>query len=281
MVGLRVMKKIGIAAALALAVCSVSLPEASAQSVASIKESGVLKAGVQVAQIPWGFTDGSGKLTGFDVELTELLAKDLGVKPDFTPVTPANRVAALLTGQIDMIAAAMGIFPERQKVVLFSRPYTNIDNIYVGPVSLKVAGYPDLKGLRVGVPRGTPQDISATRSALPGTTIQRFDDDASTVQALIAGQVDVVGLAATQLPNIDQVAGKGKFDAKFVISRNFDAIAVRPGSREWVDYINDFIGRKIADGELPALYKKWIGGDLATMPTSGEGEAALPMVMAK
>jgi polar amino acid transport system substrate-binding protein len=271
-------KRLTVAAALALTLCSAG---ASAQTVAAIKQSGVLKAGVQVAQIPWGFTDGSGKLTGFDVELTELLAKDLGVKPDFTPVTPANRVAALLTGQIDMIAAAMGIFPERQKVVLFSRPYTNIDNIYVGAVALKVAGYPDLKTLRVGVPRGTPQDISATKSALPGTTIQRFDDDASTVQALIAGQVDVVGLAATQLPNIDQVAGKGKFDSKFVISRNFDAIAVRPGAREWVDYINDFIGRKIASGELPALYKKWIGGDLITMPNSGEGEAALPMVMAK
>ena len=268
-----------LAMVLTLALCT--LGPVKAQSVAAIKQSGVLKAGVQVAQVPWGFSDSSGKLTGFDVELTELLAKDLGVKPEFTPVTPANRTAALLTGQIDMIAAAMGIFPERQKVVLFSRPYTNIDNVYVGPAALKAADYPDLKPLRVGVPRGTPQDMSATKSALPGTTIQRFDDDASTVQALIAGQVDIVGLAATQLPNIDQVAGKGKFVQKFVISRNFDAIAVRPGSREWVTYINDFIGRKIASGELPALYKKWIGGDLVTMPASGEGDDALPMVMAK
>ena len=281
MIGLNFIKKLGFAAAVTLAVVSAGGMNASAQTVASIKQSGVLKAGVQVAQVPWGFTDSSGKLTGFDVELTELLAKDLGVKPAFTPVTPANRVAALLTGQIDMIAAAMGIFPERQKVVLFSRPYTNIDNIYVGPVSLKVTGYADLKGRRIGVPRGTPQDMSATKSAPQEATIQRFDDDASTVQALLAGQVDVVGLAATQLPNIDQVAGKGKFDEKFVISRNFDAIAVRPGSREWVDYINDFIGRKIASGELPALYKKWIGGDLAKMPTSGEGTDALPMQMVK
>jgi polar amino acid transport system substrate-binding protein len=281
MIGLNFIKRLGATAAVTLAIFSTGPFDAAAQTVMSIKQSGVLKAGVQVAQVPWGFTDGSGKLTGFDVELTELLAKDLGVKPEFTPVTPANRVAALLTGQIDMIAAAMGIFPERQKVVLFSRPYTNIDNIYVGLTSLKAASYSDIKGLRVGVPRGTPQDMSATKSALPGTIIQRFDDDASTVQALIAGQVDVVGLAATQLPNIDQVAGNGKFNEKFVISRNFDAIAVRPGSRDWVDYINDFIGRKVASGELPALYKKWIGGELAKMPTSGEGADALPKEMAK
>ncbi|GGF50781.1 ABC transporter substrate-binding protein [Aliidongia dinghuensis] len=277
MVGLNFLKGLGTTAALTLVVVAAGTSNASAQTVASIKQSGVLKAGVQVAQVPWGFTDGSGKLTGFDVELTELLAKDLGVKPQFTPVTPSNRVAALLTGQIDMIAAAMGIFPDRQKVVLFSRPYTNIDNVYVGPASLKVSGYADLKGHTIGVPRGTPQDVSATKAAPSGATIQRFDDDASTVQALIAGQVDVVGLAATQLPNIDQVAGKGKFDQKFVISRNFDAIAVRPDAREWVTYINDFIARKIASRELPALYKKWIGGELAKMPTSGEGSDALPM----
>ena len=132
MIGLNFIRRLGFTAALALAALSTSHSGGSAQTVASIKQGGVLKAGVQVAQVPWGFTDSSGKLTGFDVELTELLAKDLGVKPEFTPVTPANRIAALLTGQIDMIAAAMGIFPERQKVVLFSRPYTNIDNIYVG-----------------------------------------------------------------------------------------------------------------------------------------------------
>ena len=42
-----------------------------------------------------------------------------------------------------------------------------------------------------------------------------------------------------------------------------------------------FLTAKIASGELPALYKKWIGGDLAKMPTSGEGTDALPMQMVK
>ena len=57
----------------------------------------VLKVGSQVAQVPWGFTDASGKLTGFDIEVSEMLGKELGVKVEFTPVTAANRVASLLT----------------------------------------------------------------------------------------------------------------------------------------------------------------------------------------
>ena len=55
-----------------------------------------------------------------------------------------------------------------------------------------------------------------------------FDDDATTVQALISGQVDVIGAASTQLSNIEQVAGPGKFDQKFVVARAYNAFAVRP-----------------------------------------------------
>ncbi len=254
---------------------------AHAETVKEIKDRGVLKAGVQVAQVPWGYTDEAGKLTGFDVEFVRLIAKDLGVKTEFVPVTPANRIATLQTGQVDLLAAVMGIFPDRQKVVLFSRPYANNDNVYIGKKDLKVGGWADLKGLRVGVPRGTPQDKAVT-AANTGATIQRFDDDASTVQALISGQVDIIGAAFTQMANIDKVAGNGKFEQKFVLNRVFNGVAVRQDSREFADYLNTFIGKLIENGELPKLYKQWIGKDIeAKLPTTGEGDAPLPVDVTK
>ena len=227
-------------AALACAIAPPAISSAEAQTVKSIKKGGVLKIGSQVAQVPWGFTDASGKLTGFDIELGEMLAKDLGVKAVVAPVTSSNRVAALLTGQVDVLAAVMGIFADRQKVVLFSRPYTTNDTIYIGKASASIKGWKDLNGVRVGVPRGTPQDIAITKAAPAGAVIQRFDDDASTVQALIAGQVDMIGGAATQVPNIAQVAGPGKFEEKFVVARAYNAFAVRPESREWATYLSGF-----------------------------------------
>ncbi|CAO3440798.1 transporter substrate-binding domain-containing protein [Azospirillum endophyticum] len=277
---LQRIRRLTFSAVLALAALApAAIAPANAQTVESIKKGGVLKIGSQVAQVPWGFTDASGKLTGFDIELGEMLAKDLGVKAEVTPVTSSNRVAALLTGQVDVLAAVMGIFPDRQKVVLFSRPYTTNDTVYIGKLSANIKGWNDLKGVRVGVPRGTPQDIAITKAAPAGATIQRFDDDASTVQALVAGQVDMIGGAATQVRNIEQVAGAGKFEEKFVVARAFNAFAVRPDAREWATYLSDFVARKLASGELQALYKKWIGGDLARLPDTGEGEAALPVSM--
>lgn len=255
---------------------------AQAQKVADIKKSGVLKVGAQVAQVPWGFSDKSGKLTGYDIEFAELLAKDLGVKPEFTPVTVANRTAALLTGQVDVLAAVVTILADRQKVVLFSRPYSYLETVLIGKASLPaMKGYADLKGLRIGVPRGSVQD-SAVTQASTGATIQRFDDDAAAVQALLSGQVDLAGAAHTQLGSIAQIAGAGKYDIKLVLARGFQGAALRPGEREWMSYVNDFIGRKIASGELNALYRKWIGQDMnREMPASGETEAALPIVVTK
>jgi polar amino acid transport system substrate-binding protein len=268
-----------IAATAALAFGAFAIDAAQAQTVASIKKAGTLKAGVQVAQVPWGFTDGSGKLTGYDIEFVELLAKDLGVKAELIPVTPANRTAALLTGQVDVLAAVMGIFPDRQKVVLFSRPYAANENVIIAKAGPPMKGWDDLKGMRIGVPRGTPQDAAVTKGNPSGATIQRFDDDSTTVQALIAGQVDAIGAAITQVNNIAKVAGPGKYESRLVLQRAFNGAAVRPSEREWVTYVNDFIGRKIASGELPALYKKWIGTDLPKLPTTGEGEAPLPVVV--
>jgi len=255
---------------------------AHAQKVADIKKSGVLKVGAQVAQVPWGFSDKDNKLTGYDIEFAEMLAKDLGVKPEFTPVTVANRTAALLTGQVDVLAAVVTILADRQKVVLFSRPYSYLETVLIGKTSLPaMKGYADLKGLRISVPRGSVQDSAMTK-ANSGATVQRFDDDAAAVQALLSGQVDLAGAAHTQLGSIAQIAGAGKYDIKLVVARGYQGAAVRPGEREWADYINAFIARKIASGELGALYKKWIGQEMRTdMPASGETEAALPAVVAK
>lgn len=269
-------------AALALGLAIAMTGLAHAQKVADIKKSGVLKVGAQVAQVPWGFSDKNNKLTGYDIEFAEMLAKDLGVKPEFTPVTVANRTAALLTGQVDVLAAVVTILADRQKVVLFSRPYSYLDVVLIGKSSLPaMKTYADLKGLRIGVPRGSVQD-SAVTQANTGATIQRFDDDAAAVQALLSGQVDLAGAANTQMGSIAQVAGPGKYDIKLVVSRGFQGATVRPGEREWVTYLNDFIARKIASGELGALYKKWIGQEMSKdLPTSGETAAALPVVVTK
>ena len=74
----------------------------------------------------------------------------------------------------------------------------------------------------------------------------------------------------------------GKFDQKFVLNRVFNGAAVRQDSREFADYLNAFIAKQIESGELPKLYKQWIGKDMvANLPATGEGDAPLPVDITK
>ena len=259
---------------------SVLLPwlPAHAQTVAALKSAGVLRAGVQVSQAPWGFMDSAGRNEGFEIDLLRGFCAEVGVTPEFTAVTTSTRIPALLASKIDVIAAVMGIYPDRQKVVLFSRPYCNLDTVFIGKVGQSVKGWTDLKGLVVGVPRGTPQDAAVSKAAPSEATVRRFEDDANTLQALISGQADIIGAAATQVVNLERAAGAGKFEQKFVLSRQFNAFAVRQGQTELVAALNDFLARKVHGGELKSLYQKWTGTGMAELPTTGA--EALPIIMA-
>ena len=89
----------------------------------------------------------------------------------------------------------------------------------------------------------------------------------------------MIGGQSTQVANIAKIVGPGKYVEKFVLARAFDAFAVRPGARDLVNGINDFIAASLTSGDLNAIFKKWVGEDLARLPTTGEGPSALPIVV--
>lgn len=62
------------------------------------------------------------------------------------------------------------------------------------------------------------------------------------------------------------------------ISRQFNAFAVRQGQTELASTFNDFLARRLEDGELARSYGKWVGTDLAELPATGD--EALPIIMA-
>ena len=50
------------------------------EQLGNIKKAGEIKIGLEGTYPPFSFVDESGKLSGFEVELSEALAKELGVK---------------------------------------------------------------------------------------------------------------------------------------------------------------------------------------------------------
>ncbi|WP_158747818.1 transporter substrate-binding domain-containing protein [Acidisphaera sp. L21] len=243
---------------------------AKAETVQDIQKRGTLRLGVLGDQPPWGFLDGDGKSAGYDVDFGVLMAKAMGVKPEFVTMTVAARIAQLMTNKVDLVIAVMGMYPERAKVVQFTKPYAALSIIVLGHKSQKVGSVADLAKLRIGVPRGAAQDTALT-AQVPGGDIRRYDDDASNIQALLAGQVDVIGGNTTYILNINKALPNNDIEQKLVLNRQYMGIAMRPGQKELNEWLNAFVDKVRDGGDLEKLSQKWIGQPLPELPASLEG----------
>jgi len=251
---------IALAGAAALAVSVVATP-ALAQSPDEIQARGTVNIGLLVDFPPFGILDEQGNPDGYDADVARLLAEDMGVEVNLVPVTGPNRIPYLVSNQVDILVASLGITPERAEQVDFSAPYAGIEIFVFGDASTDVAGPEDLSGLSIAVARASTQDTSITEIAPADANIQRFDDDASAVQALLSGQTPIMGASNVVISQIEAMA-PDRFDTKFSLRQQSQAIAVRPGSDELLGYINDFLVRVKEDGRLNALHEEWVGGPL-------------------
>jgi polar amino acid transport system substrate-binding protein len=146
---------IGRMALAALAVM-VALAQVQAQdTLARIKEKGVLVAGVKNDYKPWGFLNPSGEIVGLEIDLAGDVTKRLGVRLEMIPVIAANRMEFLRQGRIDLIIATMGDTPERRKVVGMVEPnyYAGATNV-LAPKSANLKTWQDLKGRKVCAVQG-------------------------------------------------------------------------------------------------------------------------------
>lgn len=119
--------------------------------------------------------------------------------------------------------------------------------------------------------RGSVFEPILAKAAPPSTEIKRFDDDATTVQALLSGQVDAILGSITYGLVIDKTGHSAEYERKYKVADNYQGMAVRKGDSEMLAFLTDFVKRRTADGTLDKLYKKWIGVDRAKLPTTLPG----------
>ncbi|MGK9083960.1 transporter substrate-binding domain-containing protein [Brucella intermedia] len=262
---------IALSLATSLVASALSIGVAEAASPEEIKAKGVAVIGVQMDQFPWGFIDENGKNGGFDIDVANLIAEELGVEVKFERVTGQNRIPLLTNGMVDFLVPSMTITPERAKVIQFVLPYSANDITVWGKKDAEINSNEDLAKYTIGVNRGSAFEPILKKAAPAGTKIKGFDDDAATVQALLSGQVDAILGSLTYGLVIESTGNGDKYVRKYKAADNIQAMAVRKGDQAMLDFLNDFVTRHNADGSLDTLYKKWIGVDRPKLPTTLEG----------
>ena len=235
----------------------------------AIESAGTVKIGMLVDFPPFGVLDASGQPDGYDADVAKALAEYLGVKAQIVPVTGPNRIPYLLSGQVDVLVASLGITEERAQKVDFSKPYAGISIAVYGDSATEVADAAGLAGQAIAVTRASTQDTGVTAVAPEGTDIRRFDDDASSVQALMSGQVKLIGLSNVVMSQVAQATGD-RFNKKFDLSSQVQGIAVAPGSDALLEKVDAFVAEAKADGTLDDIHQKWLGETLPEFVKAAE-----------
>lgn len=261
---LAFIKKAIVGAIAAACLSSVALAQQATNTFDEIVKRGKIVVGISLSTPPYGMTDSTMKPSGFDVAVANLIARDLGVKLEIVDQVSQARIPNLTTGKVDIVISSLGITAERAKAIWYTNAIYVDEQMIIAPTASKLDNLEALVGKRVGVTRASTNDTIITQKAVQGTNVQRFEDDASTNQALFTGQVDAIvsGVAAANAIN----AQTDKFARKFAVRQSPMGIGVRRGDYDLHQWLNTEIMMLWSGGELQAAQKQWLGIVNADVP---------------
>jgi polar amino acid transport system substrate-binding protein len=231
-----------------------------------IVASGTIKIAVPEDTPLFGSLAADGSYEGYDIDIANMIAKDMGVTAELVPVSSANRIPYLTSGKVDLVISSMGIKPERALVINFSNPYAPFFWAVYGSADKKVTNVEEAKAYKVGATLGTLEEIAFTDAAGDNVEIMRFDDQATTVQAFVTGQVDLIVTGNAIAAQIMKDHPEMNVESKFILQQSPCHIGVRRGDESLLSFVNAFIYSHTLNNDLDKLSSKWFGQPLPDFP---------------
>uniref|UniRef100_A0A8W7PG40 Solute-binding protein family 3/N-terminal domain-containing protein n=1 Tax=Anopheles coluzzii TaxID=1518534 RepID=A0A8W7PG40_ANOCL len=225
-----------------------------------IKKAGVLRVAAFDSNPPFGFLDAqTHQISGLDVEVAQAIAKKLQVKLELVPTNPANRIPLLVSGKADLVAANFTVTDERKKQVDFSLPYFASGQQFIARKG-SLSKPEQLAGLRVGVDKGTTQEIYL-REKYSKTTVVAYDDTPLAFTALRNGNVQAISQDGSKLAALlANAPDKAKYElAPFTLTREYQAIGLPKGEARLTKAVNDTLVELEKSGQARKIYDRWFG----------------------
>ena len=216
----------------------------------------ILKVGVRTGYPPFAF-ESNGVIQGFEIDLARQLAKSLGVTPEFLVITPANRLAMLGEGRIDMVIATMGHTLQRDGEARFIRPhYYQSQTIVLGRKDLQIGGLVKLRGNTVCVTIGNSTNAELS---VNGARLKLFDKASRLVDELRLGGCSLVAQDNSFFASyLQQPEFAAAFDTKFGFAPlPWGAAVAREGGERLADVLSLSMRQLHISGQLIVLAKKY------------------------
>ena len=262
------MKRI-LAVVVALAVALSLTPSVGAQqdTMAKIKESGVLTIGTRTGSPPFAYINKDNQWVGFSIDLVEQLVKpavekEVGraVKVEKKESTPPTRIPLLSANSVDLIAGTMTDTPQRREVVDFSLTFFYTGAQFLVKKGSPIKGVNDIAGKRIASQQAST-NAKIIRERYPQAQLREFPDQPAAFQALLQGQVDAFTNDGIQLAGLK---AKAPNPAEWEIVGDFYSeepygMAMRKGDAKFKAAVDGGLKNGFESGKYFEIYEKWFG----------------------
>jgi polar amino acid transport system substrate-binding protein len=227
----------------------------------SVISSGTLRIAIIVPSPGYAVKDASGNYTGYEADIANLLAKDLGVKAQFVETDNPGRVTTVQTGKADVAIATFTSNLDRMKVINFTDPIDIGVEVLMGSSSSALSNLSDFNkaGIKIAVATGGTQ-VQDVKTALPLATEVQFPSPDDAIQALVSGQVDAAATGNTTVGQYMAASpGKLKQIQGNLAPPVLNGIGLVQGDFTWWNYLNFFVHTINANGTSCTLWQKYFG----------------------
>ena len=258
----------GVLALTTLTACGGGQPPQSEEKggdlLAAIQAKGEIVVAMEGTWAPWTYHDEAGELVGYDVEVAQAVAEELGVKVSFAESGWDSLLAGLESGRYDLIVNGVEIDEARQEKFDFSVPYAyNRTAVIVRGDNEEIQSMEDLEG------KQTANTISSTYAAVAqkyGAEVTGVDDLNQTFELLTSGRIDATLNADVSYH--DYMRAHPEADIKIACldpDPTQVAIPMRKGEESAAlrEAIDKALTQLSEDGTLTELSTKYFGVDIS------------------
>ena len=245
-----------------LLVTSLMLVATNAQAdvLEDILERGTVRVGVSLFT-PWTMQGEAGELSGFEIDVANKLAEDMGVKPEYKIYVWEDIIPAVMKGEIDIIAGGMAITPERALKINFSQPDAD-SGITLAANTRMTRDIKKLEELNQSTITIAVVSKTAANELAPHlfnkSTIKVFDTAKEAQQAVLNGEVHA-WLASMPQPEFLALEHPEKVDLPLAkpLMPYKAGFGIKKGEQEWLNFLNSWVTARQADMWLSATHKHW------------------------
>jgi len=236
-----------------------SIVFASAVGMAVTVNAADLKVAVYSANVPFSYEDGKGKLTGYEVDLINLVAERLGKKVEYSSTPFHMLFSAVQSGRADLAIGTVTITPKRLESISFTQPWIDSELCLTVATKSGIQSLEGLAGKGAAALTGSVGEMWASTN-LPKykfSEVRRYDGTSEAFLDVAAGRV---GGFLHDCPS-DAYYIKDKPQYKIVqhIPTNEQFAPIFRKESSLMAEINQEITKLKEEGEIDRIHKKWFG----------------------